>query len=130
MCIRDSKNIYYEIHGEGEPLVMVNGIMMSCDSWLPFKEVLSSRYKLVIFDMVDQGRSDKMTDDAPYTQDYHVEIDVYKRQELEDEMRLSALREAAKMGIAEIDAGAFRSFESADALGLHLTALTAEVISS
>ena len=53
-----------------------------------------------------------------------------ERRELEDEMRLSALREAAKMGIAEIDAGAFRSFESADALGLHLTALTAEVISS
>ncbi len=69
-----NKNIYYEIHGEGEPLVMVNGIMMSCDSWLPFKETLASKYKLVIFDMVDQGRSDKMTDDPPYSQDYHVEI--------------------------------------------------------
>ena len=68
------KKIYYEMHGEGEPLVMVNGIMMSCDSWLPFREALTSRYKLVIFDMVDQGRSDKMTDDPPYTQDYHVEI--------------------------------------------------------
>lgn len=68
------KKVYYETHGEGEPLVLVNGIMMSCDSWLPFKEALSSKYKLVIFDMVDQGRSDKMSNDPPYTQDYHVEI--------------------------------------------------------
>ena len=69
-----NKNIYYETHGEGEPLVMINGLMMSCDSWLPFKEVLSSKYKLVIFDMVDQGHSDKMCHEPPYTQDYHVEI--------------------------------------------------------
>jgi 3-oxoadipate enol-lactonase len=69
-----NKKIHYEIFGEGEPLVIVNGIMMSCDSWLPFKDALSRKHKLFIFDMVDQGRSDKMSNDPPYTQDYHVEV--------------------------------------------------------
>ncbi len=68
----NNKNIYYEIHGEGEPLIILNGIMMSTNSWLPFKEALSKEYKLVLFDMVDQGQSDKMTE--PYTQDFQVEI--------------------------------------------------------
>ncbi len=51
-----------------------------------------------------------------------------ERRESEDELRLSALREAAKTGIADIEAGAFRSFDSADALGQHLDTLTSEVI--
>lgn len=51
-----------------------------------------------------------------------------ERRESEDQMRLTALREAARMGIADIDAGAFRSFDSADALGAHLAALSAKVL--
>jgi 3-oxoadipate enol-lactonase len=69
-----NKNIYYEIHGEGEPLLIVNGIMMSTASWLPFINVLSAKYKLVLFDLVDQGQSDKMAGEPFYTQDYHVQI--------------------------------------------------------
>mgnify|MGYP002776625459 CR=1 FL=1 len=34
-----------------------------------------------------------------------------ERREAEDEVRLAALREAARIGIADIDAGAYRSFE-------------------
>jgi len=67
------KNIYYEIYGEGEPLLIVNGIMMSTASWLPFKDVFAARYRLILFDMVDQGQSDKMAEEPSYTQDYHVE---------------------------------------------------------
>lgn len=68
-----NKNIFYEIHGEGEPLIILNGIMMSTLSWYPLKDVLSQNHKLVLFDMVDQGQSDKMEGERPYTQDYHVE---------------------------------------------------------
>jgi len=50
-----------------------------------------------------------------------------ERRETEDELRLAALREAARVGIADIETGAFRSFHSADALGRYLAALTAEV---
>jgi antitoxin ParD1/3/4 len=51
-----------------------------------------------------------------------------ERRESEDEMRLSALSDAAKIGIADIEAGNFRSFDSADVLGEHLATLTSEVI--
>ena len=45
-----------------------------------------------------------------------------------DKMRLSALRDAAKVGIADIEAGNFRGFDSAEVLGQHLATLTSEVI--
>ena len=43
-------------------------------------------------------------------------------------MSLSALRDAAKLGIADIEAGNFRSFDSAGMLGQHLSTLTSEVV--
>lgn len=51
-----------------------------------------------------------------------------ERRESEDEMRLTALREAARIGIADIDGGAFRNFDSADSLGQHLATLASGVI--
>ncbi|WP_114968115.1 type II toxin-antitoxin system ParD family antitoxin [Rhodoferax ferrireducens] len=51
-----------------------------------------------------------------------------ERRESEDDMRLAALREAVRIGIADVDAGAFRSFDSADALGQHLATLTSETL--
>ena len=50
-----------------------------------------------------------------------------ERRETEDELRLASLREAARVGIADIEIGVFCSFDSADTLGRHLAALTAEV---
>ena len=41
----------------------------------------------------------------------------------QDKARLKALRDAAKAGVADIDAGRFREFASAAALGRHLARL-------
>lgn len=51
-----------------------------------------------------------------------------ERRESEDDLRLAVLREAARIGIADIDTGAFRSFDSADALGQHLATLTSATL--
>ena len=51
-----------------------------------------------------------------------------ERRESEHEVRLIALREAAQIGIADIDAGNYRSLESADTLAQHMDILAAEVI--
>lgn len=51
-----------------------------------------------------------------------------ERRESEDKIRLTALRKAVRAGIADIDAGAFRGFDSVDALGQHLAALASEAI--
>ena len=66
------KRMYYETYGEGEPLVILNGIMMSTVSWKGFIDTFSAQHKLVLIDLIDQGRSDKA--DGPYNQDMHVEM--------------------------------------------------------
>lgn len=68
----ENKNIYYEIHGEGEPLVILNGIMMSHASWSVFIPELSKDNKVILLDFLDQGSSDKMTNG--YKQDIQVEV--------------------------------------------------------
>lgn len=67
-----NKNIYYETYGEGEPLVLLNGIMMSTASWNPFIKAFSKNYKLFLIDFIDMGQSDKAEEN--YTQSMHVEF--------------------------------------------------------
>ena len=64
--------VYYEVHGEGKPILLLNGIMMSTASWSYFKDSLSSTNKLILIDFLDQGQSDKIDDG--YTQDIQVEV--------------------------------------------------------
>lgn len=48
--------------------------------------------------------------------------------ETEDALRLSALREAANVGLLDIEEGRFHSFSCADALSRHLATLASDVI--
>lgn len=52
--------LYYEEHGSGEPLVILNGIFMSAASWQPFVPSFSATNRLLLLDLVDQGRSSKV----------------------------------------------------------------------
>ncbi|WP_055665598.1 alpha/beta fold hydrolase [Desnuesiella massiliensis] len=61
----------YEIYGEGEPLIFLNGIMMSTLSWRPFVDFFKD-YKLIFIDLIDQGSSSKGKEG--YTQDIHVDM--------------------------------------------------------
>lgn len=53
-----------------------------------------------------------------------------ERREAEDEVRLKALREAAEVGIADIAAGRYRVFDSAEGLREYLSGLAAETLNS
>lgn len=66
------KSIYYEEHGRGKPLVVLNGIMMSCKSWAEFVEPFSQNNRLILVDFLDQGRSARM--DGPYDQAVQAEV--------------------------------------------------------
>lgn len=68
----NGKNVYYEDMGEGKPVVLLNGIMMSTPSWEMFREPFSSANRLILLDFLDQGKSDKM--DTPYTQEIQAEV--------------------------------------------------------
>ncbi|MBR7082338.1 MAG: alpha/beta hydrolase [Oscillospiraceae bacterium] len=67
------KKVYYEVHGDtGETLVLLNGIMMSTASWLPFVECLSKTNRLILVDFLDQGQSERI--EAGYDHSIQVEV--------------------------------------------------------
>ena len=59
-------NIYYEIHGEGFPLVMTYGLGGSCKFWEPNIKALASKYKLILWDHRGHGQSDSPRDKEDY----------------------------------------------------------------
>lgn len=67
-----NKKVYYETYGQGEPILILNGIMMSCASWKEFVEPFSENNQLILLDMLDQGKSDKMEED--FLQKIQVEV--------------------------------------------------------
>ena len=65
-------DIYYEIHGQGDPLLILNGIMMSTKSWAEFIEPMSKDNMLILVDFLGQGQSSK-----EYEQFYHdIQVDI------------------------------------------------------
>ena len=53
-------NIYYEVHGDGYPLIMIMGLSANLDWWdPPLMEAMSSKFKTFIFDNRGAGRTDK-----------------------------------------------------------------------
>jgi pimeloyl-ACP methyl ester carboxylesterase len=58
--------MYYEVKGEGYPLVMVHGMANSLDWWDPrLVQELSENFKTVLFDLRGTGRTDRS--DKEYT---------------------------------------------------------------
>ncbi|MHA2367096.1 MAG: alpha/beta fold hydrolase, partial [Candidatus Hodarchaeales archaeon] len=59
-------NMYYEIRGEGFPLVMILGLAADVNWWIPeIIESQSQNFKTIIFDNRGTGRTDKP--DIPYS---------------------------------------------------------------
>ena len=52
-----------------------------------------------------------------------------ERQASEEKIRLTAMREAAEVGIADISAGRYRTFDTADTLRDYLSNVSAETLS-
>jgi len=75
------KNVFYQLQGEdNKPKIMIlNGIMMNTKSWEPFMESWLEHFQVLRVDFLDQGQSDKMTED-------------YK-QEIQNELLVSLLDE-------------------------------------
>lgn len=56
----DDVDIYYEIHGKGEPLVLIAGLATDSQSWLPILNNLAIKYQVIIFDNRGVGRTKPM----------------------------------------------------------------------
>ncbi|MEH7075281.1 alpha/beta fold hydrolase [Neobacillus drentensis] len=58
-------NLYYEVHGEGEPLLLIMGLSLNSKSWFRTLPVLSEHFKVIVFDNRGTGLSDKPN--SPYS---------------------------------------------------------------
>lgn len=76
----NNKKIFYRTVGEGAPLLVMNGIMMSNRSWIPFEPHFSHNNMLMLLDLLDQGESEKM--DCEFDQSLQVEVVVALLNEL------------------------------------------------
>jgi 3-oxoadipate enol-lactonase len=68
---RDQVRIYWESLGQGEPVVLLNGVLMTVDSWKLQTPEISRRFRCVMHDFRGQLRSSKP--DEPWTLEDHVE---------------------------------------------------------
>jgi pimeloyl-ACP methyl ester carboxylesterase len=58
-------NIYYEVHGKGEPLLMIQGYSFYSGHWMTLVPEMAKEYQAIIFDNRGTGRTDKP--EPPYT---------------------------------------------------------------
>lgn len=57
--------MFYAIHGEGEPLVLIQGLTMDSTGWAMQIAELSQKYKVIVFD--NRGVGQTSTPQMPYT---------------------------------------------------------------
>jgi pimeloyl-ACP methyl ester carboxylesterase len=55
----NGQRLYYEVHGEGEPLVCVHGLSVDTVGWTLQVPAWSARYRTVVFDNRDVGQSSR-----------------------------------------------------------------------
>lgn len=60
--------MYYEVHGEGDPLVLLHWWTGSSQSWEPFIVDLAKEYQLIIPDLRGHGRSTNPTSQFTFRQ--------------------------------------------------------------
>ncbi|HEX7760509.1 MAG TPA: alpha/beta fold hydrolase [Caulobacteraceae bacterium] len=65
---RDGVDIYYEVHGEGPPLLLTHGYSATSQMWRGQVAPFSKAYTLITWDMRGHGQSDYPTDQKAYSE--------------------------------------------------------------
>lgn len=52
-----TQSLYYEIHGDGPPLLLLHGFTGSVENWAPLVQSLRDAYRLIVIDLPGHGRS-------------------------------------------------------------------------
>jgi len=57
----DNTKIYYEVRGEGEPILLIHGLIVNSSNWKKtrlYTDLLKSNYKVITLDLRGNGKSD------------------------------------------------------------------------
>ena len=65
---RDGVGIYYEVHGDGPPLLLTHGYSSTSAMWHGQVDALSRDHKLILWDMRGHGQSDYPDDPKAYSE--------------------------------------------------------------
>jgi pimeloyl-ACP methyl ester carboxylesterase len=68
----DSTKIYYEVKGDGYPVILIHGFSGTSQGWKSgemYNDLLKAGYKVIILDQRGNGKSDKPHTDAGYAND-------------------------------------------------------------
>lgn len=65
---RDGVNIYYEVHGEGPPLLLTHGYSSTSAMWHGQVDALAKSHKLILWDMRGHGQSGYPDDPKAYSE--------------------------------------------------------------
>lgn len=68
----DSTKIYYEVKGNGKPVVLVHGFIVNSQSWKRttlYNDLINAGYKVILIDLRGNGRSDKPHTPEAYEND-------------------------------------------------------------
>lgn len=72
-AILNGVRLYYEIHGQDVPLVLLHGFAGTAESWKPQIPALSARYRLILYDARGHWRSESPKEAEAYSHDIAVE---------------------------------------------------------
>jgi pimeloyl-ACP methyl ester carboxylesterase len=68
MISSNGQDIYYEVHGKGQPLILIMGIGYDATLWGLYQiPELSKEFKVIVFDNRDSGRSSQAADSYAIT---------------------------------------------------------------
>ena len=59
MVIVKEVQLYYEIHGNGDPLILIAGLSAHSQHWSNQAPVFSKHFKTILLDNRNSGRSDE-----------------------------------------------------------------------
>ena len=62
--MRDGARIYYEDHGQGQPILLVHGWTCSSRFWQKNVDELAKKFRVVTLDLRGHGNSSKITERA------------------------------------------------------------------
>ena len=65
---RDGVEIYYEVHGQGVPVLLSHGYSATSQMWAGQVAALSKDFKLITWDMRGHGQSDYPADQGAYSE--------------------------------------------------------------